>query len=232
MNISNHFGLLAWLLLTGLTSTALAVYTWTRRSSRGANRFGWVSLIGGIWALFLLAEILTPHLPGKIFWNDLQTIGGFVPPLFLFFVLDYTDRGGWLKPGLITAFLLPPLLTVISTFLDFPPGWTRAAPRLEDSTALLPLVTFDYGPWSIAAMIFSALVMVASLALLFDRLLYGAKIYRLQVTSLILGILLPSALNLALSTRFPGIPILSLFPLTFPHQYLDQRVGPAALPPV
>ena len=216
MNTGNHFLLLAWLLLTGSTSTALAIYIWTRRASRGAKRFGWVSMVGGIWALFLMAEILTPHLSGKIIWNDLQTIGGFVPPLFLFFVLDYTDRSGWLKPGLITAFLTPPLLTVISAFLDFPPGWTRAAPYIEEGAGLLPLVSFTYGPWSIVAMIFSALVMVASLALLFDRLLYGAKIYRLQVTSLILGILLPTALNLALSSRFPEIPFLSLLPLTFP----------------
>ncbi len=216
MNIGDHLELLVWLLLTGVTSILLATFIWARRSSRGARRFGWVSMVGGIWALFLLGEILTPTLPGKMVWNDLQTIGGFVPPLFLFFALEYIDRGGWLKPRFILLLLLPPLFTVLSAFLNFPPGWTRAAPHLDEAAAALPLMTFEYGPWSIIAMIFSTLVMVVGLGLLVERLLFGAKIYRMQIISLILGILLPFAVNLLLSTRFPEIPILSLFPLTFP----------------
>jgi diguanylate cyclase (GGDEF)-like protein/PAS domain S-box-containing protein len=191
------------------------VYTWKQNASRGAARFGWVSITAGAWALFLAAEMISQDQVWKFFWNNLQTVGGLIPPLFLLFVLDYVDQHDWMKPGRILAILLPSLITIVMTFLDFPPRWVHATPQTLLGNSTLPILSFGYGPWVYLIAIYSTIVLLFSLALLVERLLHGGKIYRMQIISLLLGFILPSGMAVYLGTRMPGIPLISLYPFTF-----------------
>jgi hypothetical protein len=79
--------------LSVIISVGVGIYAWRHRRVVGAIPLTWLAFSEAAWTGGYIFELTSPGLEAKIFWDNIQFVGVFVPPLaFLAFALQYTGR--------------------------------------------------------------------------------------------------------------------------------------------
>ena len=203
------------LLLSASIAVVLAVFAWKQKKTPGAMSFGWLSLTGALLSIFDALELAAPTLAEKLFWHNFLFISLLMPALFLMFVLQYTDRKAQLFPFVGGLSVLLFALTVLFSITRWPPGWIYFSQPIVDTRHLFPILSFNNGFWVWFSSGFAVVVIMSGCVLLIDRLFSTSELYRLQIGSLLMGILVAPVVVYLVSYRIRLLPPFNVFPLSY-----------------
>lgn len=151
----------------GIVNFSLCIYLWTaRRNSRRSITAGCIALaVAEVCLMFHLLTNTTSPEAGFVYAR-LRFFGlSVINPLLLIFFLQYTRRYNWLKPPLIAALFVIPLLTQIVLWL------TPSAEQFFGGWELIRIEGFSFeqrnlGGWYYVHAYYGGVLLILSLALL------------------------------------------------------------------
>jgi len=174
-------------------SAGVGVYAWRRRAVTGAALFALFALLQALMTLAFGLELVGSTLRSKLFWDNVQFVGRLLAPLaFLAFALEYCGYR-LVRYRLLTGLLaITAVVFLALTFTDGIHGWVRRSPGLLQGEPF-DVLTYEFGWlfWLMSAYAYGE--MGAAIALLVGQLVRPGRLYRGQVLTVLLGILIPNA---------------------------------------
>ncbi len=201
--------------LAGLTSIIMAFSLWPKRSAPGARALMVLMLATAEWALLSALHKVSPDLATKVLLAKIQYVGIVtVPPALLIFVLQYTGRETWLTVRNFVLMLIFPVLTLALVWTNQIHGlvWKKI---WLDTSGLIPIGVYDYGPCFWAWISFCYLTVLLSAALLIQALSSSPRFYRTQVFIVLMGIAAPCIANVLHIINISPWPRIDLTPIAF-----------------
>jgi PAS domain S-box-containing protein len=177
--------------LAALLSMVLVVVVWRRRPTPGATPFCWLLLAAAAWAAMAALEHAAIAPAAKVFWAKLEYPGIVsVSPLWLTFVLAYTEQTAHLSPRGRVALWIVPLLTVALAWTNewHHLVWTSIEPSSARPGA--PLV-YGHGAWFWLAASYNYVLNLLGAVALVSALVRWPGRYRSQWAALLVGLALP-----------------------------------------
>ena len=202
---------LAPLLIAGMASFALALFSWRSRQLAASTAVCVVMSAVAEWSVVYALEIACRTLPAKVICGDFEYLGiATLPVAWLVFVLQYSGQGGWLTRRRLAALYAEPCMAVafISTNPVHHLFYSRVSLKFVGSFTMMEVV---YGPlfWVNFAYCYSCFLV--GTVLCFRAFLKARDLYRGQTGALLMACLAPGIANLLYVSRS----------LPFPWQQLD-----------
>lgn len=175
----------------------------------GARAAGLAMLAVAIWLVGAAGEFLAADSPALYrLVLDFKYVGvAGVAPLYLVFVLRYA-LGLTPSRTVLAALSVIPALTILAV-------WTNPAHELMWSEPFPPLGRGEWGPWFLRVHTpYSYAAILAGTGGLILEMVRGQTLRRAQSSILVLGALVPLAVNLVYLSN-PGLPDLAQTPLAF-----------------
>jgi putative nucleotidyltransferase with HDIG domain/PAS domain S-box-containing protein len=190
MNRIQVLYLLPYLASLGL-SVGVLIYASKRRRAKGVAAYTWY--VGGqtLWILGFIFEMVSPGIPGKIFWDGFQWLAASIVIIaFPVFAVQYTEHKLRDPRGVFRlSFIVPALFTM----LLLTDGWHHLVyqnPTLSQAAPFQELL-YSYTPAVICYAIYIYLTNSWGVILLMRRLFHPHNIYRSQTLIIIVGFLIP-----------------------------------------
>ncbi len=193
----------------------IAVYVWTRRSTRSAPALTGLALAIMVWSVGYALEIVGADLVTKLFWGKVQYIGIATAPL-LWFIFAYNHASHDKRMSHRTMLLasIIPLITLVLVFTTELHGlvWQEIGLR---TTANFSLLRVTYGPWFWVHSVYSYALLLAGayFIVLSVRHMWGP--YRGQAIALLVAMATPWIGNIVYLSGLSPIPYLDLTPFAF-----------------
>ncbi len=196
----------------------IARTAWQRSRAHGARPFAAMVAAAGVWSFFMSLEYMTQDRSWRILWSKMEYLGiTSLPHLWLFFSLDYSQRGmQQLKRLMRTP--LPYIFPAIMLGLVFSNEshglvWRNVEQVISDAGT-----TSFYFQHGIAFYIFIiyaySLLLAGSLALIREAARFP-KLYKRQGRSLLLATAIPWVANLIYISGFSPWQTIDLTPIAF-----------------
>ncbi len=202
-------------ILSALISLLISVYVYLRGRIPGAGPFARLALLECIWTAGYIFQIISPDLPAKLIWNNIQFLGAVFSPLAFFcFGVEFA---GLSSPRLSRLRLPASLLAGALLALIWTDGWHhlfRTAPHLVLAPPFSRLVFTD-GPAFFLFPLLGYSVLVLGTFALVKNLIAAPRIYRQQALAVLAGILIPWIATLLTWLRLVPVPLHDVVPLTF-----------------
>jgi diguanylate cyclase (GGDEF)-like protein/PAS domain S-box-containing protein len=197
------------LLIAAIASGIVASISWQRRGYPGSRPLTVMTLALSIWSFtYALFWLRVP--PQGYFWLDATYTGVVIVPMALLaFTLQFTGRSAWLTRPRLLASMVWPILTLLILWTD-PWHGLFFGQRPEGSGTIL-----SGGFWFYFHIALSYVIILICLVLLLRSYGRSRGIYRLQILSVIFGILIPLGGNVLSLTGGSPLPNLDLTPLLF-----------------
>lgn len=202
-------------LIAAIPYAWLGLYAWRKRPAVAVTPFAWVMLAMSVWAFMYSLEIFFRDLQTKLFIINIEYIGIIsVPVYLLLFALEFTGKSHLLTPRAKLLLWAAPLLALILV-------WTNNFHHLmwDTETILvfngLELLDVRFRVFFWAHTIYSYSLVAFANILLVIELLQSPRIYRIQISFVILGILTPIIGNLIFRASLNPIRDLDATPLFF-----------------
>ncbi len=196
----------------------LAVLAWQHWEPRTGNLYGLLLVMIAAWTLMQALELAATDMADKIAWARLQYVSVVnIPPLWLLFVLSYTNSR-WRPWRRVLALLwLEPIVTLILVFTTqhHQLVWTQITPgtvTVPFISATPPLI-YRHGPWYWFRTIWVYLLIIAADVWLVGSALRLPQLHRRQTWLLVLAALMPlvtSATYVLNAGPIPGMDYTSL----------------------
>jgi diguanylate cyclase (GGDEF)-like protein/PAS domain S-box-containing protein len=202
-------------LIAAIPYAWLGLYAWRKRPAVAVTPFAWAMLAMSTWAFMYSLEIFLPTLPTKIFIVKLEYLGiTSIPVFLLFFALEFTGKSHLLT--LRTRFMVwgIPILTLILV-------WTNEYHHLMwdmetiSITRGIQLLSIRFGFFFGIHALYSYILLAYTNILLIIELIQRPRIYRIQISFVVLGILIPVFGSLIFISRVNPIKDLDVTPLFF-----------------
>lgn len=205
-----------------VVSTAAAIYVslvaWGRRDAPGARSLMALGIAVATWTLTYAIHFAVTTESAQFFWLRATYLGVLsVPTGFLFFSLQYANRGNWLRKRVAALFFIEPVLTLILLWTD--PGGIFFGGKLPSGMIL------DGGPWFWINAAYSYALILFAMILLMDTYRHTPHPLRGQAAALLLGALLPWGLDILGLMKFTFIPGVDLTPIAFTITSICFTVG-------
>lgn len=201
--------------LSAIICIAIGAYTLRRRSLPGALAFAALALLEAEWTLGYILQSLTPSLDGKLFWNNVQFFGAVATPLaYYYFSFAYTGRPishPRLSRALILGAAAAVLLLIWTNNLH---GLFRIDPHLVPGSPF-PTLVFANGPTFILYPMFGYSLVVIGTYFLAANYLSAPRIFRLQIGTILIGILIPWITTVVTWIELVPVNMHDVTPLTF-----------------
>ncbi len=159
-----------------------------------------------------LLDSTSTTFESRILWSKLGYIGtNSVTPLLLLFFLNYPNKRFQIKPALIAAVFLIPLLTTLAAMTNenhylF---WTG----FEPISGTLNGYIFQHGPIYWVNIGYNVLCGLIIVALIFDNVLHSTGIYRYQSSIMLISSLIPILAEFLYDSGRNPIPGMDLLPI-------------------
>jgi PAS domain S-box-containing protein len=188
----------------------LAISMLSQRSRSGVRTFVAIMLAVSFWCLFGALESSVNELQSKVIFTQLQYLAiAILPPLWLIFVLRYTQQNSFFKlPTLLFLWIIP-LVTIGLAFTNSLHGLMWENARLTPGQFGNNLA-FDFGIWHYFFIGFAYLINFLGIIALFWAIIRYPYVFSQQAWALSLGIALPwiaEILNFRGSPQFLGFDI-------------------------
>lgn len=184
------------LLIPGLISTALAMYSFNIRNISGSKIFGLVNAAVVLLSLAYGAELICLNLKWIVLANNIMYLGiAALPVLWLLMTLQYTGHSSWVNPRTILFLFMLPALTVILVFTNQFHNLFYSSISL-DTGGPVHYLSVTRGIWFWINAGYSYLILLISIILLLKKLRRSNPAYRPQIIALLIGVAVPSAVNL------------------------------------
>ncbi|MFZ5858773.1 MAG: HD domain-containing phosphohydrolase [Chloroflexota bacterium] len=202
----NFSGLLSLYIIGLVVPAGVGIYAFIHRHVSGAYQFGWYIAARSIWNLCLLLELLSDTSRGKVFWLYGETLS--IPFVILFmaaFIFTYAD----LKPrklGLAwAALILPSVSYFLLLATNDRHGLIFQTPHFDPS---IPnsLLHIEYTTTDWLTLIYCVLIILVFLGILIGKSSHAQPLYRSQMLTIMLGILMDTiGIGLAITLNRRGI---------------------------
>jgi diguanylate cyclase (GGDEF)-like protein/PAS domain S-box-containing protein len=201
--------------LSALISILVGGYALRRWQQPGAVPFAALAFLEAEWTLAYVGQLVSPDLGGLLFWNGAQFLGATLAPLaFLAFSRQYSSGrvapSRWIWRGACLAAVL--MLGIIWT--DSLHHLFRSDPHVG-AGGFFPELVFDSGP------LFFLFPFVAYFPVLFGTYaltvsyVAAPRVFRLQVASVLVGILIPWITTIITWQEWVPIKMHEITPVTF-----------------
>lgn len=161
------------------------------------SNLGGLLLLGmAEWTLTNALELGSVGFEAKLFWYKLQYLGmALMPLLWLLYVLQYSGRGHWIRPPLLIALSIVPLIILVLAYTNQWHGLMWTDMRLASSSPFSSLQrTREIGFWLHVGYIY--LVVSVAFWFLLQMLVRSHTLYRWQMVALLGAALLPASIGL------------------------------------
>lgn len=183
-------------LIASLIAIFLLVYTWQRRTMRGARPLLPLLLGIVIWLVGSTIEGLYFDYNSRLFWSNIQYIGiVIVPTALLVFSLYFTDRTSALTRRNLALLSVMPLVTLVLVWTSPWQQFFRISLALNTSGAY-PFWEWVPGPGFWLHTIYSYLLLISGVIILGQAYRQSARLHRRQIGIMLLGATVPWLANI------------------------------------
>ncbi len=183
------------LILSAAISAILSFYAWRQRTA-ASKIFAILMLMLAAWALGYALQLRASTLTVKILWeNLLRMLYACVPAVMLVFTIRYTGREQAFQSRWWLLLFVVPLITSVLGWTNALHHWVERSPAVVASGPLLVLAT-NHGPWFWVHSVYSYALLLSCVILLLVSMLRAAFIFRLQLLTLLLALVVPFGLNI------------------------------------
>ena len=176
------------LALAALISAILAIYIWDRRDVPGAKPTAMLMVALFVWSAGYLLEFMGADLATKLFWAKVQYFGiAILPVALLLFALEFSGRHLWLTIPRFLALAFLPFITLILVLSNDSHHLIWSEWNLQSSTTALK---FGYGPVFWIFVVYAYALLATSTIWIAQALNRRPKVYRGQIISILVGILI------------------------------------------
>jgi len=206
-----------WLphLVAGASTALVALYILKRRVIPGAAALVVLMLAMTEWAVGSGLQLMSTSLPAKIFWAKAQYLGIIITPCAsLFFVCQYSGVRAWLRwPYVLLVSVLP--LASFALVLSYPANQLMWSSVTLDRSGPFPMAVFGYGSWFWFWTAYADLLLFVSVALLVRTYIGSSRLYRRQVSVLLIGLSAPWIGNTVYLAGLSPVPNMDPTPVFF-----------------
>ena len=203
------------LLLSAILSGAISATAWNRRGSPGAIPLAINMLALCIWSLTYAMMWLSAGMSAQIFWLNATYLGVVAAPLsFLVLTAEITQEN-WITKRTLPLLALVPLTTFILV-------WTNTFHHLFHASFTfrtvngLAYLSWSRGPWFWINATYSYALIIMGVVLLMRAIITrAASVFRVQLTTILVGALAPVIASLLTQLWFKQISDLDLAPIAF-----------------
>lgn len=193
----------------------LALIGWRRWNTPGAPALTMLMLAVVEWGIGYLAELQAPTLAEKLLWAKIEYFGIVALPLawfaFAYQVSEHRLKQPWRSIGLLAII---PVLTLLFMWTNEAHGLMYHRVELYRS-GQFTVLDASYGMWFWIHSLYSYSLMLAGSIILLRHALRAQRLYRMQVSTLLLGIIVPWLGNIAYIFNLTPFPNLDITPITF-----------------
>ena len=203
------------LIAAATISAALALYGWRRRPTPGAMFFVLLMLAVAEWSLTYALELDSSDLSAKILFDALEFLGIVsIPAAWLALTLCYTGREKWLTPRNLALLAVEPVITVLLVWTNGFHGLIWGNVGLDTSGTFINLrETPGVGFWIHTG--YSYTLLLIGVLLLIQAFVRAPRLYRRQLISLLVGVLVPWLANALSFLGLSPFPEFDLTPFAF-----------------
>lgn len=181
----------------------------------GAVAFGWLALFETIWTTGYIIQSINPTLAGQLLWNNIQFIGAVGTPVaFFWFCLTYAGVNLASTRQVQRPVNLLSTLVLLFIWTDGLHHLFRINPALVQEGLFYRLVFIDGPLFSIYPLFGYSLLAVGSYFLV-RNVFTSPRIYRFQVITVLIGILIPWVTTVLTWLRWVPVLLHDIVPLTF-----------------
>jgi PAS domain S-box-containing protein len=194
---------------------ALAAFGLARRSLRGARELAVCGFLGALWAASNGLEMAGADLATKLLWANVQYFAyAFSPLAWLALVFRFSGKDRRVNAQAFALLAMVPTATSVLVWLDPDLGLVRHSFSLDERGAF-PVIAKSYGPWFYVHFAYSYLLNGAAIASLVGNVRDKGALYRGQSASVLAGLGLIFASNLAFVLRLPPFARYDVTPAVF-----------------
>ena len=184
------------LLIASLIAIFVLLYTWQRRTMRGARPLLPLMIGLVIWLAGSTLEALSFDTDTRLFWSNFQFIGVvMVPTAWFMFSLMFTDRAAVLTRTNLTLLLIMPVLTLILLWTS---PWQQffQVSKVLNSSGPNPFWEWVPGPGFWVHTAYSYLLLIAGFIILAHAYRQSSRLHRRQISVMLLGAAVPWIANI------------------------------------
>ncbi len=202
-------------LLAAIPYALLGLSAWRRRPAVAVTPFAWTMLGMSVWSFTYGVEVFFTSLPAKILVAKIEYFGIVsIPICILFFTLEFIGKSHLLNKRVRWLLWLFPLLILLLVWTNDYHGLMWSGETLESTSGLL-LLDIQYGPFFLIHIIFTGIIVLVSSILLIMEMVQRPGVYRIHISLIVLGILLPWFGSLIFVGKISPVPNLDVTPLFF-----------------
>jgi diguanylate cyclase (GGDEF)-like protein/PAS domain S-box-containing protein len=196
-------------LISGIISLFVAIQASRRRNVPGINEFILWMCVVAEWNFAITMESGATNLGQKILWSNLSYLGSLsAAPLFLIFVLVYTQRERWLNRR--NVFLICSLLVVTLLVIETNDWHQWVWGNIQEGASVQGLIVYErhLGFYFISA--YSYFCLILGMILLAITYMEANEFYREQMGLLLMSCLIPLISSLVYGIYLPRFVITSV----------------------
>lgn len=182
--------LLPYLLSLAL-SAGITIYAWRHRRVQGAGAYAILSSAQTVAVFGFIIELISPDLSGKMIWDKIQWIAfaaeAFAIPVF---AIRYTEYKVPYPKIFWSIFVLLPVSVAICVIADPWLQWIYPNPSLSQAF-LFGELTYDFTWFTYIFAAYGYVTTLFALFVLAQRMFRPYRLYRAQITTVIIGLLIP-----------------------------------------
>jgi diguanylate cyclase (GGDEF)-like protein/PAS domain S-box-containing protein len=208
------------LVLATLATLSISLTTWRHRSALGGVSLLALITAVTLWTLFYALFWLEGDAARREIMLQVSSLGALaVPTIFLNFAFVYTRQVHWFRWNIGILLAIEPILsTILLVFYPLPGRLTVVWPLAAGMTGV-------WGRWFWIHLIYSYIVIAASLYLLLRPGRTSLRLQRGQDGAILIGALLPCMVGTLSLVGFQPFPGLDLTPFSFTASAVCLAVG-------
>ncbi len=208
-------GLSVILFIASLVNLYIGVYTWNRRNVPGRKYFGLLMFASAWWSLAIGCEHQAVDAATKIIFTKISYPGLVATPILYFlFTLAYSKLITRFSKISLTAIWFVPFLVLILAITNEHHylQWSEYRP-VQSVIGLVILYKSGIGVWALT--VYSYFHMILATVILIRYIPKNQKLYRHQVTLILLSLIYPWLSNIIYLSRITPYPELDFTPIAF-----------------
>lgn len=188
--------------ISAVITIIIAMYAWFQHRAPGATIFGWLMFSVSLWSIINIMEQTAVRTVDIFFWHRAQYLMISVIAINSFaFSLSYTGKEKYLTPGYYAMLMIVPLISQWIIFTDEKHQLFFTESPIFKTDVISTHVSTS-GAWFTVNAIYSYILILISLVLLFQAFMKYSNIYRRQALVIFIGYHLPVVASLIKNTGF------------------------------
>lgn len=200
------------IILTLILLAAVLAYGWRFRYARGAKHLLAFGVGALVWTLLVGLTSVSPPEVARLWLLAKYFVIAFEPLPVLLFVLTYTGRERWIRPWVIAAAAIVPVITQAMVWTNESHHLMLRVLDLVEEEGFTYLRDIQFGPWYWVHALHGYLTILLSAGIMGLGLIRASPLVRRQGVAIFAGVLAPLVANVTLIT---GIAPREIDPMPF-----------------